>query len=343
MNQRALSLFLIFLIGLSLLLPGCGRREAAAYSDPPPLPELQTGEIPAWPDAATPEDAAPGTTPEPPETPPTPTDPPEVNSGDTPDPIPVGTGSFREESPEELTTRPDHREERPCSLEPSLAQVLEEQEGTWSLYLKTLDTLEVVSLHDEPMTAASLIKLYVAGAYYATDPEGENRDYCGLVSAMISDSSNESCNRLIDLLGKDNVNDFIRAEGCRNTELNRKMLEQVPVENYTSTRECGAVLEAILNETYVSPAASRNLLQDLKAQKRTGKLPAGVPHGVETANKTGELATVENDACIVWSPGGTYVLCVMASDLTDPYAAQRTITEISRMVYQFFNETQAQP
>ncbi len=38
----------------------------------------------------------------------------------------------------------------------------------------------------------------------------------------------------------------------------------------------------------------------LKAQQLRSKIPDGVPSGVQTANKTGELDTVENDAAIVF-------------------------------------------
>ena len=115
------------------------------------------------------------------------------------------------------------------------------------------------------------------------------------------------------------------------------MLEKSSQENYTSPRECGEVLEAILNGKYVSSAASKRLLENLKAQERTGKIPAGVPAGVETANKTGELSDTENDACIVWSEGATYILCVMSNEQTNAAKAREEIVAISRLVYEYFN------
>ena len=345
MNRRILSCILILAVCVSLL-SGCGGKNPPAASEAPTLPEIRPGEPASWDDPGGPTDplqdpSAPSGRPDPdnpvPGTdapaPTTPSDPAGENGGPG-----AGTGSFREDSPENLIRPSNGAEELPCGLEQELEQLLDSLDGEWSLYLKNLDTRETVSLNDRPMAAASLIKLFVAGACYATDPDCEDPSRCGLVRAMISSSSNEACNQLIDLLGRENINDFIRARGCKNTVLNRKMLEQSAEDNYTSARECGEVLEAVLREEYVSPAASRELLSALKAQERTGKLPAGVPNGVETANKTGELADVENDACIVWSDGGVYVLCVLASDLNDAFAARETFAEISRTVYRFFNE-----
>ena len=71
----------------------------------------------------------------------------------------------------------------------------------------------------------------------------------------------------------------------------------------------------------------------LKAQTRTSKIPAGVPDGVETANKTGELNTVENDAAIVFKKDAPYVLVVMSSGLNDTTKARQNIVDISKIVY----------
>lgn len=238
----------------------------------------------------------------------------------------------RDESPEDIPTEPS-----PASpLEPLLTEALSGLDGTWSVYAKNLDTGETVCIRDEPMVAASLIKLYVAGAYYETDPTAENSTWCAKADAMISVSSNDACNALIDRLGIDAVNRFIRACGDTQSVLNRRMLETSDRENYVTARACGQILERIVKGTYVSRAASDRLLQNLKDQERTGKIPAGVPDGIETANKTGELRDTENDACIVWSPGGTYLLCILSNGQPNPAAARAEIVKLSALVYNYF-------
>ena len=238
----------------------------------------------------------------------------------------------RDESPEDIPTEPS-----PASpLEPLLTEALSGLDGTWSVYAKNLDTGETVCIRDEPMVAASLIKLYVAGAYYETDPTAENSTWCAKADAMISVSSNDACNALIGRLGIDAVNRFIRACGDTQSVLNRRMLETSDRENYVTARACGQILERIVNGTYVSRAASDRLLQNLKDQERTGKIPAGVPDGIETANKTGELRDTENDACIVWSPGGTYLLCILSNGQPNPAAARAEIVKLSALVYNYF-------
>ena len=226
-------------------------------------------------------------------------------------------------------------------LERELRRALSGLSGTWSVYAKNLDTGETVCIRDEPMVAASLIKLFVAGAYYETDPQAEDSRRCGQVDLMIRVSSNDACNSLIDSLGMSTVNRFIRSQGWSKSSLNRKMLQQSQLENYTSARECGQVLEAIYRGDYVSAAASARLLQNLKDQERTWKIPAGVPRGTVTANKTGELSDTENDVCIVWSPGGVYILCILANDLPNVYTAREEFVKLSALVYDYFTNPAA--
>ena len=133
-----------------------------------------------------------------------------------------------------------------------------------------------------------------------------------------------------------NVNEFAKKNGYKATQLNRKMLENNGTENYTSVKDCGKMLEKVLNGTYVSKHASERILEKgLKAQQRRSKIPAGVPSGVKTANKTGELNNVDNDAAIVWSPACTYILCIMSSDTGGRISE---IVKLSSMVYNGINE-----
>ena len=224
-------------------------------------------------------------------------------------------------------------------LREEISQMLSGCAGTWSVYCKRMDTGESFCINDSPMTAASLIKLYVYGAARRAMENGtlDAARYESLLHPMITVSDNNSCNRLIDALGGFGaVNAFIAEYGFTGSVLNRKMLASGP-ENFTSTKDCGALLEMLLNNAFVSPETSAALLTDLRNQTRTGKIPAGVPRGVRTANKTGELTGVENDAAIVFSDACTYILCVMSGGVASGTAV-RNINNISGRVYAFLNQ-----
>ena len=91
----------------------------------------------------------------------------------------------------------------------------------------------------------------------------------------------------------------------------------------------------IHDKKLVSPEASEAMLNLLLNQTRKYKIPASLPEGTVTANKTGENTKVEADAAIVYSPACDYIICVIGSG--DMSAGVETIQKISRMTYDFLN------
>lgn len=230
--------------------------------------------------------------------------------------------------------------EQMTELEEELRAEIGRLGGKWSLYLKRLDTNQVIGINDdEKMVAASLIKLFIAGEFFALGEEGELDvdDYFNMPDVMITISDNYAANSLINACTMEKINEFIEEHGFKETELNRRMLDWNGTENYTSTRDCGRLLEEVLNGEFVSEKASERILTDLKDQQKRNKIPAGVPSGIETGNKTGELDNVDNDAAIIWSPGATYILVIMSSDTGGRI---NEIRKLSSMIYESINDRQ---
>jgi beta-lactamase class A len=197
-----------------------------------------------------------------------------------------------------------------------------------------LPTGEGFDIGSSSMTAASLIKLYIAGAYLEAVEKGNMEDlYDAAFTNMISLSDNDAANKLINLLGMDYINDFIKNHGFEDTRLNRLMLADNGLENYTSVNDCAGVLEQIYAGTFVSEEASARILSAMKNQRVVTKIPAGLPEGVESANKTGELLNVQNDTAIVFAPGGDYVFCVMSQKVA-PGNAETQIVDMSKTIYE---------
>lgn len=222
----------------------------------------------------------------------------------------------------------------------------EEQRGTIvSAYTERLDTGEAVSVDSGPMQSASLIKLYIAACVYEhleemRSLEGYGNETEDLVKSMIAISDNNAANVLVERLGGGNsaegmkrVNVFCTDHGYTDTSMGRLMLDfSSTADNYTSVRDCGKFLRDVYQN---SLAGAGEILQFLLEQERTSKIPAGVPVDVRTANKTGELDHVENDAAIIYAGSGAYVLCVMMNSLQDPAAGRAVITELSAAIYEY--------
>ena len=229
-------------------------------------------------------------------------------------------------------------------IENELAEDLAVRAGageTWSAAVVNLDTEDSCTVNNQSMQAASLIKLFIMGAVYdrydsLTVTYGEDQIQ-SLLSDMITVSDNTAANTLTNYLGDGDdatgrgaVNEYCASNNYESTTMGRMLLAPADNgDNLTSVSDCAEFLRKVYKNEI--PHAEE-MLNFLKNQQRTHKIPAGLPEGVESANKTGELDTVENDAAIVFADT-PYILCIMSENLSDAGAAQNNIAGISSDIY----------
>lgn len=215
----------------------------------------------------------------------------------------------------------------------------------WSAGFIDLTALESCYLESESMQAASLIKLFIMGAVYESYDSlcaSYGTDHIDtLLYNMITVSDNDAANTLTNYLGQGDdasgrqvVSNYCLANGYNDSVMGRMLLAPTDNgDNYTSVKDCCHFLLKVYNNE-IDHAAE--MLALLKNQQRTHKIPQGVPEGVETANKTGELSNVENDAAIIFA-AHPYILVVMSQQLSDVGTAQSNIASLSSTVYYTLN------
>lgn len=276
------------------------------------------------------------------------------------------TVSAESASQEEGTLSPSHSSETVSSetttdesLNNLLSQVrtlLPQDNGNWSVYVCNLMKGTEGTIDNQPMQAASLIKLFIMGAVYENyDQLCETYDADTLnsyLNPMITVSDNDAANTLVNMLGggddsagMDVVNAFCQAHGYTSTSMGRLLLQDNTYgDNYTSVSDCGHFLKEIYQSnagtTDTTLSHTDAMYSLLKMQERRNKIPANLPEGVKVANKTGELTGVENDAGIIYNTakGIDLVVCFMSQDLTDSGAAQASIAQDARLIYGYYNE-----
>lgn len=219
-----------------------------------------------------------------------------------------------------------------------LGETLEEKikgyRGTWSVYLEDKKSGETVTVNDARMNSASVVKLYVMAKVLSEIENGTHEDSPAVRNAleeMITYSDNDAWRYLTNYLGgsfaggMEKVTEFCAENGYPDSG-------RLAYSSCTSAKDTGRFLSRILDGTNVSEEASDEMLGLLTQQYWREKIPAGVPQGVVTANKTGELDEVQNDAAIVFAPGGTYILVV----LTDGGLIE-DIRDFSAYIYEGLN------
>ena len=87
------------------------------------------------------------------------------------------------------------------------------------------------------------------------------------------------------------VNVYCQEKGYKDSSMGRMLLADSTLgENYTSAEDCGNFLFDVCQGRHPHAAD----VKFIKSRQRTGKIPAGITEGVETGNKTGELADVDD-------------------------------------------------
>lgn len=250
------------------------------------------------------------------------------------------------------------------TLKPQLEAMISGYDGEWSVYVKDLESNEDFALNDKPLYSASLIKAFVmAKTYQDMDDVLKNeaaqmkttvdntkvQDKVNtLLWNMITVSDNESCNELgrlqsdtYDFIdGAKQVNKYLKKEGYTKTSyqstLHPSASKRITLggHNQTTVTDCGKLLERIYRGECVSKEASEEMLDLLKNQQNTSKIPEGLGVDVPTANKTGETDEDQHDIAIVYGTKSTYILCVMSENASNAIA---NIRNISRVVYNYLN------
>lgn len=247
-------------------------------------------------------------------------------------------------------------------LEADICQFLSQRSEVWSVYIKNLDTDETISLYNQPMEAASLIKLCVMQSCYRHRSEIIANDTLytrdigvsearldDLLYAMIAWSDNEVYNELVRMHSANR--DF--NEGClliqnemdyQSTGIYHSLLPSDTVmtgisyeKNHTSVADCATLLESIARGTCVSADASGKMLELLGQQQFREKIPAGLPQNVFCVNKSGENDRVQHDVAIIYGEQCVYILCVMVKNCADGRYTSQGMTILSTLAYDALN------
>lgn len=103
----------------------------------------------------------------------------------------------------------------------------------------------------------------------------------------------------------------------------------------TSSRDTEIFFKKLYNHALVDTAYSDKMLDLLKDQQINDRIPAELPQDVVVAHKTGELEGYRHGAGIVYAKNGPYLL-IMISNTPDPSVAVSKMADLSKKIYDYF-------
>lgn len=175
-----------------------------------------------------------------------------------------------------------------------------------------------------------------------------------LIKLMIVISDNTATNMLIELVGRDSVNETMRHLGLSQTFLEGKlMVKDNPIELSSSTpEEMLSLLIGIYNDEILSPNSCQQILEIMKHQQYVTNMigrylpydPDTVEEGGESiliASKSGSIRGVRNDIGIIWGANCIYAVAIMSKDCEDKRfypdnEGELAVAKVSRIIYDHY-------
>ena len=236
-----------------------------------------------------------------------------------------------------------------------LKEQVSSYDGTWSVFVRNMNTGQALVVNDSPMRSASVMKLFIMEAVYEAFDRGDiprNEETVTLLRNMIINSYNGASNTLLSLLGNgdiaagiEQVNEFIRLRGfsegtvCYNGFEDPAAAIHPDSPNVIMAKDVGLLLSRVYNRAFLSRRVCNEIEQMMLEQATRYKIPRGLPEWVECGNKSGETDTIANDAAVIYGPTTDYILVVLSNDWSDENTANEQISALSSLVYRFFESS----
>ena len=183
--------------------------------------------------------------------------------------------------------------------------------------------MEITLKSTDKVGGAGILCGYASGTNFSLDT---------ILRLMITESDNTATNMVIDLLGKENINNYIQRNGYSDTVLNRKMMDfeaaNAGWENYTSVTDLGNIFLKIYNHECVGNDEDEIMLSYLKGQTDTECFPTALPNAT-IAHKTGELGGLYDDGGIIYMNDRDIVLVIMTEHYSSRYRALEIMKEMA--------------
>jgi beta-lactamase class A len=161
-----------------------------------------------------------------------------------------------------------------------------------------------------------------------------------LATMMVAVSDNSATNVLIDVVGMDNVNAFLKAQGLRDTRLRRKMMDLKAAaegrENVSTPSEMLNLLQALYRGETLNKEMTADFFKVLSTHKDSW-IPRNLPDDLKIADKPGALEGVRNDSGVIFVDKRPFVLCVMTTYLHRERDGEEAISNIALAAWRMFD------
>lgn len=245
------------------------------------------------------------------------------------------------------------------ALDNAIANLIQQQSGTYGYFLIDLNTGAYIGENEDlPFPAASTFKLpmsmYILSqvdqgkvrldepltqtvddwedgtGILQEGPSGSQYTVADLIDLAIEQSDNIATNMLMRRFGHEAVWKYEQELGGQFTHDDDRV-------NIVSARDLARYMKDAQDPKLLSAASRQRLMNALTHTAFPIRIAAGVPDSVVVAHKIGSLDNVFNDVAVVQYPGQPYVLAICSQNEGED-EGERALAEISRLVYTYYSQ-----
>jgi len=175
--------------------------------------------------------------------------------------------------------------------------------------------------HDNLVYRDSL--LYAGEDILGSFKDGEKIQLSKVQMLSITTSDNTASLWLQKLVGGENINKWLEANGFSSTRVNsRTPGREGDQRKYgwgqTTPREMATLVKMIHQGTAISPAASERMYRNMVRIYWDGEALSQIPPQIQAASKQGALDRSRSEVVLVNAPHGDYVFCIITKNQKDP-------------------------
>lgn len=206
--------------------------------------------------------------------------------------------------------------------------------------------------------------------------EGTNVSVKDLATLMIIISDNMATDKLLQLIGVETVQEYMKELGLENLDIHHScwdllslsvgkypepytteryeyytnllnagkfdydsiVFQEVKGNNVSTVKEMNNLLEIIVRNDGLLQKSSKEILDILFRQQLRQRIPSQLPEGTKVAHKTGTIGGTVNDSGIIYLPyqKGTVLITVLSKGNSTMDEGARVIGKIARLAYDHY-------
>lgn len=168
---------------------------------------------------------------------------------------------------------------------------------------------------------------------YNTQTTYTVKDLCVL---MLTVSDNTATNQLIDIVGRNEIQAFLTAQGLTATTFKHKLMI---TENKGPNLTTAFDMTRLLIKIYEAKLPGADLLKSIMCEQvdRT-RIPLYLPNSVEVAHKNGSLPQAVHAVGIVYAKN-PFTFCFFSDDQTDKKKTTEVLASCAKLCFDFANSS----